>query len=151
MIKRRTSPAASLWKWRCSQDFWASLTFKYSQLWNIALPTSLLRKETMATVIMIEEHLVWQSLYSYLLDYQEQLNYLQCWHRADQPRLRLHTRIPSFTFFLLGFKKTPEICKIVKNYFISHRLVIGIESVSTLSPHPTETGFNFLLSNHWGT
>ena len=24
------------------------MTFKYSQLWNIALPTSLLRKETMA-------------------------------------------------------------------------------------------------------
>ena len=56
-----------------------------------------------------------------------------------------------FYYFLLGFKKTPEICKIVKNYFISHILVIGIESVSTLSPHPTETGFNFLLSNHWGT
>ena len=72
MIKLRTSPAASpFWKWRCSQDYWASLTFKYSQLWNIALPTSLLRKETMAnnageTLCRIKigksnKHLTWET------------------------------------------------------------------------------------------
>ena len=144
------SSSISLWKWRCSQDYWTSLTFEYSQLWNIALPTSLLGKETMVTIKMIEEHLVTVSLFisawlSGTIELSSMLT--SSWPTASSSS----NSNSFFYYFLLGFKKTPEICKIVKNYFISHRLVIGIESVSTLSPHPTETGFNFLLSNHWGT